>query len=412
MARRHRSLGERWDHLRDLLEFQLVVPADDPGRAEKIRKKNRSRAFAARALYLLAFAIAAAVWARYLVSHRVYRGYETVSSRNLTDNVSSYCLQDGKLLRFSQDGVSLLQTDLTVLWDRAVDISQPVAVSAGEVFAVYDRRGTRVGVYDASGELGGFGTELPIISARVSESGNVVAALESGDYTKLVYYTANGEVIAELAEDAAREGQIAAFAVSGDGKTIAVAYFETFDGRSGTRLVFYDFGPSGRERKDHIVDEKLFETALVPVLTYHDGHFLAVRDNGFSMFRGDGKEEAFASAEFSEEILSVVEGDGVTGFVFNGRDEEHRFRMELYGKGGQKTADFPVDIAYERVSISAGSVVFSNGTNLEVYGMDGFCNFSGHLEEGTVFDILKVGTNRYFVVTDLKAGLIRLTILK
>ncbi len=404
MAKRKKTLGERWDHLRDLLEFQLRVPADDPETAETVRAKNRRRAFAAKIIYLLAAVTIAAILARYFVSHRVYTGYETVSSRNVADNISNYRLVNGKLLRYSQDGLSLLDTDLNVLWNRAYDLAQPVAVTSGKAIAVYDRRGTRVVVFDGEGEAGGFGTELPIIAARVSGAGNVVAALENGDYTKLVYYTVNGEIIAELAEDAAREDQIAAFAVSENGETVAVAYFESFGSTVGTRLVFYNFGAAGQELEDHVAGDRNYQGELLPYLTYYEGGFEAVHDSGFSVFRGGEPVEV----DFTENVLSVVEGDGCIGFVFGSRDVEHRYRMELYSAGGRLRSSFPVDIAYDRISISEGSVVFSNGADLAVYTLDGFKSFDGKLEEGTIFDILKIGQNRYFLVTDMKAGLIRL----
>ena len=404
MAKRKKSLGERWDHMRDILEFQIRVPEGDPEAAQKIRLKNRRRAFAAKIVYALVIVAAIAALARYFVSHRVYTSYETVSSRNVADNISNYRLVNGKLLRYSQDGLSLLDTELNALWNRAYDLAQPVAVTAKEAIAVYDRRGTRIVVFNSAGEVGGFGTELPIIAARVSGAGNVVAALENGDYTKLVYYTAGGEVIAELAEDAAREDQIAAFAVSENGETIAVAYFESFGSTVGTRLVFYNFGTAGQEKEDHIVDERNYQGELLPYLTYYNGGFVAVRDSGFSVFRGGEPVDTF----FLENILSVVEGDGCIGFVFASRDVDHRYRMELYSANGRLRSSFPVDIAYDRISISEGSVVFSNGTDLAVYTLDGFKSFDGKVEEGTIFDILKIGQNRYFLVTDMKAGLIRL----
>ena len=404
MAGHRKSLGERWDHLRDVLEFQLRVPADDPKTAKKIRAKNRRRAFAARILYALVIVGAAAALARFFVSRRVYTTYESITARNVADNISNYRLVNGRLLRYSQDGLSLLDTDLSVLWNRAYDLAQPVAVTAGEAITVYDRRGTRIVVFNSEGEVGDFGTELPIIAARVSGAGNVVAALENGDYTKLIYYTANGEVIAELAEDAAREDQIAAFAVSEDGETVAVAYFESFGGTVGTRLVFYNFGTAGQEMEDHIVDKRNYQGQLLPYLTYCQGGFVAVRDSGMSVFRGGEPVET----QFLENVLSVVEGDGCIGFVFSGRDVEHRYRMELYYADGRRRSSFPVDIAYDRISISEGSVVFSNGSEMAVYTLDGFRSFAGKLEEGTIFDVMKIGQNRYFLVTDMKAGLIRL----
>ena len=403
MAERQKKPGGRQRSLRDILEFQIRVPRD-PEAAEKIREKNRRRAFAARILYAFLIVAAAATAARYFVSRRVYTAYETVLSRNVADNISNYRFVNGRLLRYSQDGLSLLDTDLNVLWNRAYDLSQPVAVTAGDAIAVYDRRGTRVVVFDGEGEAGGFGTELPIIAARVSGAGNVVAALENGDYTKLVYYTANGEIIAELAEDAAREDQIAAFAVSENGETVAVAYFESFGSTVGTRLVFYNFGAAGQELEDHIVDERNYQGQLLPYLSYDEGGFTAVRDKGFSVFRGGEPVET----DFLKNVLSVAEGDGCIGFVFDSRDEEHRYRMELYYADGRLRSSFPVDIAYDRISISEGSVVFSNGAALAVYTLDGFKSFDGKLEEGTIFDVLKIGQNRYFLVTDMKAGLIRL----
>ena len=410
MARRQKSMGEKWDHLRDVLEFQLPVPKGEGEAVENIRARNRRRAFAARTVYVLALVALCALLARSLVSRHAYSGYEMISVRNVADNGSNYRYFNGRLLRYSQDGLSLLDTDLAALWSQAYDITQPVAAVSGNVAAIYDRRGTRVRVFNEEGEIGAFGTELPILAARVSGAGNVVAALENGDYTKLVYYTPNGEVIAELAEDAGREEQVAAFAVSEDGKTIAVAYFGNYDTASGTRLVFYDFSAAGQELEDHVAfaEEEKYKNNLVPYIQAIPGGFLVVRDNGFSIYPGNGSQGESVDVAFNGKILSVVQGDDCIGFVFDGENEEHRYRMEIYGYDGRRRADFPVDIAYDRVSITEGGVVFTNGTEMAVYTLDGFCTYHGKLEEGTIFDVIRIGPNRYFLVTDMRAGLFRL----
>ncbi|MGX8728257.1 MAG: hypothetical protein ACSW75_01675, partial [Lachnospiraceae bacterium] len=67
MARRQKSMGEKWDHLRDVLEFQLPVPKGEGEAVENIRARNRRRAFAARTVYVLALVALCALLARSLV---------------------------------------------------------------------------------------------------------------------------------------------------------------------------------------------------------------------------------------------------------------------------------------------------------------------------------------------------------
>ena len=59
--------------------------------------------------------------------------------------------------------------------------------------------------------------------------------------------------------------------------------------------------------------------------------------------------------------------------------------------------------------VCGDEVIFFTNTQMAVYSMRGFCRFSETLDEGEISDVLKTAANRYFVVTDMKAEIIKLT---
>ena len=395
--------------LKSKIEFQEEVPENEI-EAYKVRIRNHKKAMYVRTAFFVILAAVLVLLGKYLIDHHRYSSYKVVTSEDKTDNISNYEYAGGEILRYSSDGASLLKTNLDAIWNVTFTMSQPAVDICEGTAAIYDKRGTSVYIYNAKGQLGTFSTGKPILYGRVTKDGNFAAALEDGDTTWINYYTSQGSEIATVSTNVKDPGSPVALSLSHDGLFMAVSYLTAASGGTGTHLVFYNFGSAGKEKTDNEVAAEDFSGTVIPEVEYlSNTDAVAFRDNGFTVYKGSLLPKKTKSVDFDGEVVSTFYDSSHMGFIFKTEDTGHKFVMKIYTTNGNLVSTSYVDLIFDKVRVCGDEVIFFNNTQMAVYSMRGFCRFSETLDEGEISDVLKTAANRYFVVTDMKAEIIKLT---
>lgn len=335
---------------------------------------------------------------KYLVDHHEYKSYSVVSTGKMIDSsVTQYLELNGKMLRYSGDGATLSSAADRVLWSDSFQMTAPMVTSFGSTAAIYDQQGTQIAVYNEKGKLGSFRTEYPVIKASVSARGAVAAILEESDNMLINYYTTSGSLIASSVTNMKNPGYPIDLSVSQDGISVAVSYLVPDGDTISSYLAFYNFGDEGKNKEDNLVEGFRFGGVLIPKVRYLDKNTLvAYREDGFTVYKGSTPKEK-ESVTFEEEIVSSF-GDGEQmGFVFNNNNSDHPFRMEVYNASGKRQMETEFDIVYDEIKLSGGQIIMNNATQVSVYSMKGIEKYTGNIEEGNIFEVLKTGMNRYTI---------------
>lgn len=374
------------------------------------RLRRHKRAMYLRTVLLVVLAVAALFLIRYIRAHWLYKSYKVINSEEVYDSVSEYMNVNGKVLRYSPDGAVLMNADMEEeIWNESFNLMQPFVETMGEAIAVCDKRGTEIHVYNMKEKLGVFATTSPILFAKVSGNGNVAVAVEDGEGTEIVYYNSQGEEIAAISPSAGKYGYPLSMSVSLDGTRLAVSYVTAETGVIGSRLAIYDFGSMGQGKEDHLVFSQDFKGKLIPELRYFGkSELLVFFDDGFTVYRGKGNPKKGETVKFEEEIVSMFCDDARIAFVFRCDEVGHRYKMDLYRHNGRYLNTEYVDIIYDKGHFSDGEIIFCNNNEMAVYTRNGIVRFSGPLNEGMLSDVIKIGKNKYFVVTDTHSEKIRL----
>ena len=313
----------------------------------------------------------------------------------------------GKVLRYSADGASLLKSNLESVWYVSYNMTQPCVSTFGKTILIYDRRGSEVQVYDEKGKVGAFATEMPILYACCSKTGNVACVLESGGGMEIAYYSPEGTRIATLSESAEATGFPVSVALSENGKQLAVSYVTAVNGAVSTNLVFYSF--RNPESSDKVIAEMNYSGIVIPDIRYiNDTAAAAFRDNGVSFIGGSGRPTENAAVDFEDEIVSMFTGDKFVGFIFRNRNSTKPYRMEIYSGNGKLISRTDMEIVYDRISVCGDEILLSSSSELAIYTKKGICRFYGGVEEGNLSEIQKLGRKRYLVVTDMNTKVIEL----
>ena len=379
------------------------------GQKEAVRSKRRTRLLRAAVIALAAVLLVLLIVT--LIGRIRYDSYEVITSSVVekTDNVSTYRSIGDEILRFSSDGASLLQKDLDSIWNVTYDMEEPEADWCSGAIVIYDRGGTDVRIFDRKGTIGAFQADRPIIKARVSKDGNVMALLSDNEAALLRYYTSDGAEIASISSTMQTTGYPADFDLSENGLYLAVSYMAVRGDTVGTTLTFYDFSSEGRAIADNVTAEEQFDSEIAPVVRYEgNDRVTVIRENGFTLFRGR-TPAVYKSVDFDEEIISTFLSDDRIGFIFMNEDGEARYDMRLYDRSARLRVTAPVDMLYDNVTVSDDQIILTSRSELGVYTMGGTCRFAGPLDEGDIASVLRTGNRRYLVVTNARTEMIKLT---
>lgn len=367
------------------------------------RVRYAATAFVVVLVVLLTFVI------RDAAANRTYTTYIVEKELEKTDSVSRFEYADGNVLRYSQDGASLMNGDLETLWTVSFSMEDPHAdVMRGQIL-LYDRLGTSIYIFDSKHEISRFSSDRPILRACVSGKDTVAALLRDGEKTALVYYTKDGGQIAAGESSITNPGYPVSLSLSEDGTLLAVAYLTAAEGVAGTKVRFYNFGSDGKVKDNNMTAEFSWPGVFAPEVRYLKGNECAVfRDDGFTIIKGAAKPEESRSVTFREDICSVFHDGKHLGFITASGDKDHRYLMSIYSTNGNLVSSAYVDIAYERVRVCDKEVILSNHSEFTVISTGGKCRFRGRLKEGSISDALKVARDRLLILTDQKMEVIRL----
>jgi hypothetical protein len=233
--------------------------------------------------------------------------------------------------------------------------------------------------------------------------------VEDGEGTQIIYYNSKGEEIAAISPSPTKYGYPLSMAVSEDGNMVAVSYVMTDNGVIGSRLAFYNFGSAGSDKEDHLMAAEEFTETLIPDVRYFGGtELIAFTDSGFMVYKGSGTPKRKEDVKIGRDIVSFFCDESRLAFIFRCDEVGHRYTMDVYNHGGKLLNTEYVDIIYDKGHFSNKELIFCNSNEMAVYTRNGHLRFSGPLNEGTLSDVIKIGRNKYFAVTDTKAEMIKL----
>ncbi|MBP3877927.1 MAG: hypothetical protein J6E44_08230 [Lachnospiraceae bacterium] len=372
---------------------------------EKLKNRKVRYVITAAAVVLLAVGV---IFLTNALKQRTYSSFRVVLAEERIDSVSRCGYTPDGVVRYSLDGAALINQKLETVWSVTYAMSDPRIDVCGKQVLLYDRMGTAVYLYDSKKQRGAFETPLPILAACVSEKGTAAVILKDGEKTELMYYDKSGSLIAGGESSITSPGYPVALSITDDGCGLAVAYMTVTDGNIGSLVRFYDFH-QGKRDGDTLAGEIPFSGVFVPDVRYLNGDECVIfRDDGFTVCRGIANPKETKSVDFDEEIVSVFRDGSHMGFVFRSTEKGHRFLVNMYSTSGNLQSSMYIDHSYDRVHVCGDQIIFSDSANLSIYSTRGVCRYQGKLRDGNIRDVLKIGRNRFFVLTDQAAEVLEL----
>ena len=386
-----------------LMKQKVRLAQEQADRSSVYRGKNshRRRISGRGKKAITVVAVIAAVCLVFLyVEKRSYHSYKVLNTSEQEDVVSTqYVEMDGDILRYSPDGVSVVDSSMNTVWNETYTMQNPIADVNGSRAVIADSEGTSLYICDKKGVTGTVTTSYSIIKVRIAANGMVAAILDNDENTWINFYNSDGSLVAENLTKIDDPGYPMDVAVSDNG--VMMVTFQYVDGSKTTSYVaFYNYGDVGQNEDDRIVSGYTYENVVIPqVECISESQYIALRDDGFSTYQGNQIPKEVKTINVKQEIVSTFFDDQRIGLVFKNNSKDSEYTMEVYSMNGQLKFRKNFNVAYSTIKMRDGNIIMYNSSQICEMNSRGVQKYMGSVD-GTIRDFFKIGWNKYLMVMD------------
>lgn len=331
--------------------------------------------------------------------------FRTHTAVTITDTInvagaadSSYEEFANGVLKYSRDGISLLDMDGEEQWNLPYQIKTPFVEVNDVSAAVACKGGNDIMVFQEDGLKGEIKTTLPIEKLTISEQGIVAAILKNDSAPKVICYDVAGNVLVEHNISLSGMGYPMDIAISPDGEVLQVSYLYVYGGKLLSKVAYYNFGKAGETAEDHQIANKEFANTVVATGFYMDDKTSAVMgDNCMTIFKGKDQISEVATIVFDKEIQGVGHSDKYIAVVLENSGETG-YELRMYNKAGKLVTTESFTGNYRNIKISGNQIIMYDGKECAIFLKNGVQRFEGEMNN-SIMEIIPVsGMNKYIVM--------------
>lgn len=390
-------------------DFKIVTPPDDLSEVRaKTKKIHREKL---KKIVVPVILIALAVSGTYLMlTNKAYSEAGT-AVRYSTDSsdTSNYAHFANGIVRYNRDGVVFLNKKNEEKWIQSTQLKNPIIEVKEKAFAVGDIGGNSILVFSEEGLKGEIETSLPIENMAISDQGIVTVLLKNETAPKIISYDAMGNVLVEQQVTVPVMGYPVAMDMSDDGKMLAVTYLHTDDAVLKSKVIYYNFGESGKDKPDKIVaSDEYSDTIMADVFFMGSDRSVVVGDNSIVIYKGKSEPKKEKEISIGQEIQSVFHSDKYIGLILFNSDKSG-YELRLYDRFGERILNKEISGRYGNAKIEGSEVIMYEGSKCCIVTANGIVKFEGDIKTEALEIFKASGLNRYYVMSADELRVIYLT---
>lgn len=387
----------------------------DKGMSDHLKDRKKRKAiilFSSIGIAVLAGIVIIVVFSYYYMN-RSFSGYDVVKESARTDsNNVTYLPFKGNLLKYSRDGVSVLDDTGQTLWNGGYEMEHPQVDICEDYVVVADIGAKKFYVYSGDDQGKDIETNLPIGNAKVSAGGKVAVLLHDEDSDVVnIYnpYNTVDQLEVEIPTNVTDDGYPLDFDISPDGNTLVIAYLIVENGSMENKVCFYNFTEVGQDQNT-LVGGKSFETRMISHIGFVAEDEVAIfHEDGFALFGNMKKPEMLFEKEFKEEIKSAdFDNDNIMVITGTAGSTENQI-LYLFNFRGKEELSQKISYKYSRIIMADREIIFTDNQTCEILRKNGNEKFS--FEFGKKYDYFfpAAKDNQYYYLDETSIQLIKIS---
>ncbi len=314
----------------------------------------------------------------YYYNNRCYTKYQVVSetARSDSNNVTYQYFQKN-LLKFSQSGISLIDTKGKTLWNGGFEMKQAQVDRCGEQVIAADVGGNSFHIYNGKDEGVGMETTYPIVRAKVSAQGVAAVLEQDTDSNSLkVYnpYANTNKLLIEIPSNVSEEGYPLDFDISPDGTSLVATYMTVDGNEAKWKVNFYNFSDVGQD-KNLLVGGKEYDTEMVAGISFmDDDHVVIYHEKGFDIYNGMKEPKITFSQSFENQIVSIAQSDKYIGVITTDGSQKNK-ELKMFTTTGENILSCPITYEYTDFNIYGEELYFNSSHHIDIMRINGTPKF-------------------------------------
>jgi hypothetical protein len=349
------------------------------------RKKRyrRIRMFIISMLFIAAAIAGIIYWLR--LTNMTYQSYTVTNTiPNTGESTSNYISFGSAVVKYNKDGAAAINSEGDILWNGSFEMTDPIADTCGDYVVIADRGNKSIHIYNKSGEVGSIITVYNISKVEIARQGVVAAMMMDGEtsYIKLFYAdgseaisSEDSSTLCEIEKSLKEDGYPMDFALSEDGKKLAVSFLSFNSGKLKSMIGFWNFGEVGKNEINNFMGGYEYEDIVIPSVTFLNNDVAcAYKENGIMMFYMPEIENIIYDENYERKIKSVFHNEKYTGVVLES-EEGTSAQLLLYDLKGKKVLDKKLDFEYNKIMVSGEEIVMYDNLSCIVMKTNGKVKF-------------------------------------
>lgn len=288
--------------------------------------------------------------------HRHSTAYETVWEKDFAEGgqkaeafVGYETFAKG-FIRYSKDGAAYYNADGKTIWERSYQLDAPVAAVSAKYAAIADQGGSKIYIFNESGNTGAVSTVRPVRKVTIADTGLVYAILQDDSAEYITAFRYDGSPIdLSVKSVLTGDGYPIDIAVSPDGSQLITTYAAIENGAVVNRVVFRNFGEIGKNADARRIvggfSDDFAGHMAGRVYFSDDSHAQAFYDGGIVFFSTKvlTSPSVLKKVSFSDPILSIAMSKDYVAVILargqeNGEEETESAAQSEAESGNLKRA--------------------------------------------------------------------------
>ena len=343
--------------------------------------------------------------------NRRYSHYEVVTETKRQDtNTEKYICPEGRLIKYSKDGISEINLSGNTVWTGSYDMKEPQVAVCGKYVVVADIGGKEAYIYNGEDTGTEISTDYEIKQVCVSRQGLVALLLEdtSSDIIHIYNpYDVSSKLLVEIPTNV-DAGYPLCIALSPDGTSLVASYICVTAGKMETKVAFYNFSDVGKN-SDCLVGAKIYEDVLISDIRFlNDNQVCLFGDTGFYIWKNMKQPQQEMEKKIKGQIKSVFYSEKNIGLILETNQKRQVCRMQIYNVKGKKITDFAFDNNYDSVELVDDEILMYSPKECSIFRLNGVERFHCTIDEGVSYFFRAPHRKRYLLLDDSKIQEIKL----